>query len=64
MASIKRKAVLDGIRVIDFSQTRTGAQASQLLADFGSDIIHIETPTAVRCLGKRPSGPAASTASN
>ena len=33
---------LSGIRVIDFSRYRTGAQASQLFADFGADVIHVE----------------------
>jgi crotonobetainyl-CoA:carnitine CoA-transferase CaiB-like acyl-CoA transferase len=36
--------VLDGIRVVDFSNVRSGAQISQILADFGADVVHVETP--------------------
>jgi crotonobetainyl-CoA:carnitine CoA-transferase CaiB-like acyl-CoA transferase len=35
---------LDGIRVVDLSQQRTGAQASQVLADFGADVVWVEPP--------------------
>src|SRR2546422_8912092 len=35
---------LDGLRVIDLSQARTGAQATQVLADFGADVLWIEPP--------------------
>jgi crotonobetainyl-CoA:carnitine CoA-transferase CaiB-like acyl-CoA transferase len=54
---------LSGIRVIDLSQWRTGAQASQLLADFGAEVIWVEPPGGSRlrterafpfyCRGKR-----------
>src|SRR5438067_1809116 len=42
---------LDGLRVIDLSQARTGAQATQVLADFGADVLWIEPPggSALRC---------------
>jgi crotonobetainyl-CoA:carnitine CoA-transferase CaiB-like acyl-CoA transferase len=33
-----------GIRVIDLSTNRVGAQVSQLLADFGADVIQVERP--------------------
>jgi len=33
---------LSGIRVVDFSLVRTGVQASQILADFGADVVQIE----------------------
>lgn len=33
---------LKGIRVLDLSNVRTSAQASQLLADFGADVIQVE----------------------
>jgi crotonobetainyl-CoA:carnitine CoA-transferase CaiB-like acyl-CoA transferase len=36
--------VLDGIRVVDLSPDRVGAQASQTLADFGADVIWVERP--------------------
>jgi crotonobetainyl-CoA:carnitine CoA-transferase CaiB-like acyl-CoA transferase len=35
---------LSGLKVVDFSNVRTGAQASQFLADFGAEVIHVETP--------------------
>ena len=38
------RQALAGIRVVDFSNVRTGAQISQTLADFGADVIHIEIP--------------------
>jgi crotonobetainyl-CoA:carnitine CoA-transferase CaiB-like acyl-CoA transferase len=39
-----KASALGGVRVIDFSNMRTGAQASQALADFGADVIHVEPP--------------------
>lgn len=36
------KVALAGLRVIDFSSRRTGAQTSQTLADFGADVILVE----------------------
>ena len=35
---------LAGLRVLDFSSTPAGAQASQTLADFGAEVVHIEPP--------------------
>jgi crotonobetainyl-CoA:carnitine CoA-transferase CaiB-like acyl-CoA transferase len=35
---------LAGLKVVDFSNVRTGAAASQILADFGAEVIHVETP--------------------
>jgi crotonobetainyl-CoA:carnitine CoA-transferase CaiB-like acyl-CoA transferase len=35
---------LAGLRVLDLSVTRAGAQVSQLFADFGSDVIWVEPP--------------------
>jgi crotonobetainyl-CoA:carnitine CoA-transferase CaiB-like acyl-CoA transferase len=37
-------AALAGLKVVDFSNVRTGAQVSQLFADFGADVVHVETP--------------------
>ena len=34
--------ILDGIRVIDFTQGHTGSYGTMLLADFGAEIIKIE----------------------
>jgi crotonobetainyl-CoA:carnitine CoA-transferase CaiB-like acyl-CoA transferase len=35
---------LEGLRVLDLSPTRLGAQVSQVLADFGADVVWIEPP--------------------
>lgn len=35
---------LDGLRVIDLSPNRVGAQISQVFADFGADVIQVEPP--------------------
>jgi crotonobetainyl-CoA:carnitine CoA-transferase CaiB-like acyl-CoA transferase len=32
------------LRVLDFSTTAAGAQASQTLADFGAEVVHVEPP--------------------
>jgi crotonobetainyl-CoA:carnitine CoA-transferase CaiB-like acyl-CoA transferase len=41
---IVRDGPLRGLRVIDLSPTRVGAQASQTLADFGADVVWVEPP--------------------
>jgi crotonobetainyl-CoA:carnitine CoA-transferase CaiB-like acyl-CoA transferase len=35
---------LAGLRVLDFSTSPAGAQASQTLADFGAEVVHVEPP--------------------
>jgi crotonobetainyl-CoA:carnitine CoA-transferase CaiB-like acyl-CoA transferase len=37
-------AALGGLSVLDVSNTLTGTQITQLLADFGADVIHVEPP--------------------
>jgi len=37
-------ALFSGLRVLDLSPTRVGAQISQLLGDFGADVIWVEPP--------------------
>ena len=35
---------LTGLRVVDLSNTLTGATISGFLADFGADVLHVEPP--------------------
>ncbi len=37
-------AFLEGLRVVDFSNTLTGTQATQVFADFGAEVVHVEPP--------------------
>jgi crotonobetainyl-CoA:carnitine CoA-transferase CaiB-like acyl-CoA transferase len=36
------RAALVGLKVVDFSNVPTGVQVSQLFADFGAEVIHVE----------------------
>lgn len=38
--------ILDGVRIVDFTEGHTGSYATMLLADFGAEIIKIEDPKA------------------
>ena len=40
--------VFEGLRVLDLSPSRIGAQISQLFADFGAEVIWVEPPAARR----------------
>ena len=48
---------LGGISVVDFSETFAGAVATQLLADFGADVVVVEPPRGSR-LRRQPAWPA------
>ena len=37
--------ILDGIKIIDFTQGHTGSYGTMLLADFGAEVIKIEDHT-------------------
>jgi crotonobetainyl-CoA:carnitine CoA-transferase CaiB-like acyl-CoA transferase len=39
-----QRGPLDGLRVVDFSNSPAGVQASQTLADFGAEVVFVEPP--------------------
>lgn len=47
---------LAGLKVVDFSNVRTGAQASQILADYGAEVILVE-PVGGSALRNEPAWP-------
>jgi len=44
---------LEGVRVVDLSPDRVGAQVSQTLADYGADVIWVERPGGSRLRQQR-----------
>ena len=36
---------LEGLRVVDFSNTLVGVQATQIMADFGATVVRVESET-------------------
>ena len=43
-ATLESAGPLAGLRVLDLSSSLAGAQASQTLADFGAEVVHVEPP--------------------
>jgi alpha-methylacyl-CoA racemase len=43
-ATLESAGPLAGLRVLDLSNSLAGAQASQTLADFGAEVVHVEPP--------------------
>ena len=43
-ATTQSTGPLVGLRVLDLSGSPAGAQASQTLADFGAEVVHVEPP--------------------
>ena len=54
--TLEFRGPLAGLRVLDLSNSLAGAQASQTLADFGAEVVHVEPPggTALRNLPSFP----------
>jgi crotonobetainyl-CoA:carnitine CoA-transferase CaiB-like acyl-CoA transferase len=42
--TLESRGPLAGLRVLDLSNSLAGAQASQTLADFGAEVVHVEPP--------------------
>ena len=44
-SDLQKTAILDGIRVLDFSNIIAGPAAGRTLAEFGADVIRIDAPS-------------------
>ena len=44
------QAAFDGLRVADLSDRLSAAYAGRLFADYGADVVLVESPTATRCV--------------
>ena len=45
--------ILDGVKIIDFTQGHTGSYGTMLLADFGAEVIKIERGCSQKQLSKK-----------
>ncbi len=52
-ASVLANGPLEGVRVVDLSPDRLGAQVSQTLADYGADVVWVEAPGGSRLRRQR-----------
>jgi crotonobetainyl-CoA:carnitine CoA-transferase CaiB-like acyl-CoA transferase len=53
-ASVERRPVLDGMRVVDFSRIFAGPLCTMTLGDLGADVVKVEPPTGDEARGFGP----------